>query len=130
MAGTLQYGYIKFSLDTVSGVPVYRQVIKQVENAVLSGRMKAGDKLPTIRALSVELKVNPNTIAKAYTELEIRGIVSTQIGSGTYISDKSPANSEDEHNKKILETVERFLQEMGELGLDRKAVIKLLEKMV
>jgi GntR family transcriptional regulator len=128
MAGTLQYGHIKFSLDTVSGVPVYRQLIKQVENAVLSGRMKAGDKLPTIRALSVELKINPNTIAKAYTELEIRGIVSTQIGSGTYISEKGPANSEDEHNKKILETVTRFLQEMGELGLDRKAVIKLLEK--
>ena len=128
MADTLRHGHIKFSLDAGSGVPVYRQVIKQIENAVLSGRMKGGDKLPTIRALSVELKINPNTIAKAYNELEIRGIVSTQIGSGTYISEECPANSEDEHNKKILEAVTRFLQEMNELGLDRKAVIELLEK--
>ena len=128
MSSTLQYEYIKFSLDARSGVPVYRQIIKQIENAVLSGRMKAGDKLPTIRALSVELKINPNTIAKAYNELEIRGIVSTQIGSGTYISDKGPAPSQYEHNKKILETAARFLQEMEELGLDRKAVIKLLGK--
>lgn len=128
MASTLPCGNIKFSLDTVSGVPVYRQIIKQIENAVLSGRMKAGDKLPTIRALSVQLKINPNTIAKAYNELEIRGVVLTQVGSGTYISDKCPTPDEYEHNKKILETAARFLREMNELGLNRDAVIKLLEK--
>jgi GntR family transcriptional regulator len=128
MDSTPIYGRIKFSLDAGSGVPVYRQIVKQIENAVMSGRMRAGDKLPTIRALSVELKINPNTTAKAYNELEIRGIVSTQIGNGTYISDKRPAPAEDEHNKKILETVTRFLREMNELGLDRGAVIELLEQ--
>ncbi|MDR2803580.1 MAG: GntR family transcriptional regulator [Treponema sp.] len=111
-----------------SGVPVYRQIIKQIENAVLSGRMKTGDRLPTIRALAVELKINPNTIAKAYNELEIRGILLTQVGSGTYISDRISAPAEDEHNKKLFETAERFLREMSELGLDRNAVIKLLKK--
>jgi GntR family transcriptional regulator len=119
---------IKFSLDAGSGVPVYRQIITQIENAVLSGRLKTGDKLPTIRALAVELKINPNTIAKAYNELEIRGILSTQAGSGTYISEKHPVPDEDEHSKKVLQTLNRFMREMNELGLDSKAVVKLLKK--
>jgi GntR family transcriptional regulator len=128
MGSTLPGGQIRFSLDSGSGVPVYRQIIEQIENAVLSGRMKPGDRLPTIRAVAVELKINPNTIAKAYNELEIRGILLTQIGSGTYISGKRPAPDEDEHGKKVLQTLERFLREMNELGLDRNAVIKLLKK--
>jgi GntR family transcriptional regulator len=119
---------MKFSLDAGSGIPVYRQIIKQIENAVLSGRMKPGDRLPTIRALAVDLKINPNTIAKAYNELEIRGILLTQVGSGTYISDKCPVSDDDEHSKKVLENLNRFLREMKELGLDRNAVIKLLKK--
>jgi GntR family transcriptional regulator len=128
MGSTLPGGQIKFSLDSGSGVPVYRQIIKQIENAVLSGRMKPGDRLPTIRSLAVDLKINPNTIAKAYNELEIRGVLLTQIGSGTYISEKRPLPDEDEHGKKVLLTLERFLREMNELGLDRNAVIKLIKK--
>ena len=74
---------INFSLDMSDGAPIYRQIIRQIEYAILSGRLKSGDKLPTIRSLAVELKANPNTIAKAYGELEIRGILVTQVGSGT-----------------------------------------------
>jgi GntR family transcriptional regulator len=128
MGSTLPGGQIRFSLDTGSGVPVYRQIIKQIENAVLSGRMKPGDRLPTIRALAVDLKINPNTIAKAYNELEIRGVLLTHIGSGTYISEQRPIPDEDEHGKKVLQALERFLREMNELGLDRSAVIKLIKK--
>ncbi len=79
-----------FSLDPENGVPIYRQIIQQIEYAVLSERIRPGDKLPTIRSLAVKLKANPNTIAKAYGELEIRGVLETQVGSGTYISDKKP----------------------------------------
>ncbi|MDR2659995.1 MAG: GntR family transcriptional regulator [Spirochaetaceae bacterium] len=128
MGSTLMRGQIEFSLDAGSGVPVYRQIIKHIENAVLSGRVKAGDQLPTIRALATELKLNPNTIAKAYNELEIRGVVLTQAGSGTFISGKCPEFNEGEHSKKVFETVERFLREMNELGFDRCAVVDLLEK--
>ena len=117
---------ISFSLDNSSGVPVYRQIINQIENAVVSGRMAVGDRLPTIRSLSVSLKINPNTIAKAYNELEIRGIVQTQVGSGTYIADKKP-EAPDVRAKKLREAVERFLQESGELGAGKDEVIKLLE---
>ncbi|MDR0551564.1 MAG: GntR family transcriptional regulator [Spirochaetaceae bacterium] len=117
---------MKFTLDTGSGVPVYRQLIQQIENAAASGRMKAGDKLPTIRALSVELKVNPNTISKAYNELEIRGILTTQVGSGTFISAQRPEVHDDWKEKKIQEAVFRFLREMDELGVDTDAAVLAL----
>ena len=117
---------MRFLLDTSSGVPVYRQLIQQVENAVVSGRMKTGDRLPTIRALSVELKVNPNTIAKAYNEMEIRGMLKTQVGSGTFISERPPNIENDWKEKKINEALTRFLREMSELGLDRDTIVRLI----
>jgi GntR family transcriptional regulator len=115
---------ISFTLDPANGVPIYRQIIQQIEYAILSGRMRPGDQLPTIRALAVELKTNPNTIAKAYGELEIRGILTTQVGSGTYVSDKAPllgeaASAGEGLNRKIREVLDRFIRDMGDLGVDR-----------
>jgi GntR family transcriptional regulator len=118
---------IHFSLDTENGVPIYRQIIQQIENAVLSGRMKSGDKLPTIRSLAVELKTNPNTIAKAYGELEIRRILETQVGSGTYISDKKPEIADDSLERKIQEVLMRFMQEMRGLSIDKRKLMKLIQ---
>jgi len=117
---------MRFSLDTTDGVPIYRQIIRQIENAVLSGRLKTGARLPTIRSLAVELKINPNTIAKAYGELEIRGILTTQVGSGTYISDKKPDPEDDGPERKIRELVGRFVDEMRELGVGTKELIELI----
>jgi GntR family transcriptional regulator len=117
---------LSFSLDMVNGVPIYRQIIQQIEYAILSGRMRAGDRLPTIRALAVELKTNPNTIARAYNELEIKGILATQVGSGTYISDKKPVQEGDRLNRKIREVLGRFIQEMQGLGVDRRELIRMI----
>ena len=117
---------ISFSLDQSNGVPIYRQIIQQIEYAILSGRMSSGDQLPTIRALAVELKTNPNTIARAYNELEIRGILATQVGSGTYISDKKPVAEDDSLERKIQEVLGRFLQEMRDLGVGRRELVKLI----
>jgi GntR family transcriptional regulator len=128
MNSTIVEQGINFSLDSASGVPVYRQIIQQIEYAILSGRMRPGDRLPTIRSLAVELKANPNTIAKAYGELEIRGILTTQVGSGTYISDKKPVVEEDSLTRKIREVLARFVQEMRDLGVERRELVKLLEQ--
>lgn len=117
---------INFSLDSANAAPIYRQIIQQIEYAILSGRMKPGDQLPTIRTLAVELKTNPNTIAKAYGELEIRGILATQVGSGTYISDKKPVLEDDSLNRKIREVLGRFIQEMRDLGVDKRELIVLI----
>jgi GntR family transcriptional regulator len=118
---------ISFSLDQASGVPVYRQIIQQIEYAILSGRMRPGDRLPTIRTLAVDLKTNPNTIAKAYGELEIRGILATQVGCGTFISDKRPAAEDDGLNRKIREVLAKFVQEMNNLGIEKKELVKLVK---
>ena len=117
---------ISFSLDPVNGIPIYRQIIQQIEYAILSGRIQAGDRLPTIRALAVELKTNPNTIARAYQELEIRGILATQVGSGTYISDKKPVIEDDSLNRKILEVLNRFMQDMKDLGVDKRELLNII----
>ena len=116
---------INFSLDQNDGAPIYRQIIRQIEYAVLSGRLKSGDKLPTIRSLAVELRTNPNTIAKAYGELEIRGVLETQVGSGTYISDKKPV-LEEEPDQKIREIVGRFIKDMHDLGVERGELSRVL----
>jgi GntR family transcriptional regulator len=118
---------VSFSLDPANAAPIYRQIIQQIEYAILSERMRPGDRLPTIRSLAVELKTNPNTIAKAYGELEIRGVLETQVGSGTYIADKKPVVEDDSLNRKIREVVGRFVQEMRDLGVERRELIKLIE---
>jgi len=121
---------INFSLDPLNGTPIYRQIIQQIEYAILSGRMKNGDKLPTIRSLAVDLKTNPNTIARAYSELEIRGVLETQVGSGTYISDKKPVMEDDSLNRKIREVIRRFVQELRDLGVENKEMIKLIDSYI
>jgi GntR family transcriptional regulator len=118
---------INFTLDTINGAPIYRQIIQQIEYAILSGRIQPGDRLPTIRSLAVDLKTNPNTIAKAYSELEIRGILATQVGSGTYVSDKKPVIEDDILNRKIREVLGRFIQEMRDLGVEIREIPRLVE---
>jgi GntR family transcriptional regulator len=128
MSSTKTENTIPFSLDPSNGAPIYRQLITQIENGILSGRMKPGDKLPTIRALAVALKVNPNTIAKVYGELEIRGILNTQVGSGTYISNKklAPEDVVDPRKQKVLEVTERFMRELHELGVDKEELLDMI----
>jgi GntR family transcriptional regulator len=90
--------------------------------------MRHGDRLPTIRSLALKLKTNYNTIAKAYRELEIRGILVIQVGSGTYISDKRPVPQDLSLNRKIQEILGWFVQEMENLGIERRVLMKLIEE--
>jgi len=106
------------TLDESSGIPFYRQIIKEIERAIVSGRLSAGDRLPTIRSLAIELKMNPNTIAKAYAELELRGLVKTQVGSGTYVA-SSPGADVEERLALIDAAVERCVRELEALGVGR-----------
>ena len=76
----------RFSLDIQSGVPVYRQIIDQVQAGIATGALASGHQLPTVRQMAVDLAINPNTVLRAYRELEIRGVLETQQGTGTFIS--------------------------------------------
>ncbi len=105
-----------FQLDPGSGVPFYRQIIDQVVLAVADGRLKPGEQLPTVRQLAVELSVNLNTVARAYREMEIRGIVESQQGTGTFVSQRKPERRTAERRKALEQLVERFLALAGTRG--------------
>jgi GntR family transcriptional regulator len=118
---------IDFVLDTKSGVPFYRQIIQMVEYNMYVGKLKPGDKLPTIRSLAISLKINPNTIAKAYNELEIRGLVQTQAGSGTFISNKQIDITAVEMEKKIYELCAEFINKIKSHGISKDEIIETLK---
>jgi GntR family transcriptional regulator len=122
---------ITFSLDTESGIPFYRQIVRTVEHHTRSGTLKPGDKLPTIRALSVALKVNPNTIAKAYMELEIRGLVHTQVGSGTYVSAKKAdsASERERSRKKAEELAGETIRKAKAYSLSKSELLQTLKSL-
>jgi GntR family transcriptional regulator len=92
---------IKFILDPKTGAPFYRQIIDQIKFGIASGKLTVGEQLPTVRSLAVELKVNLNTVAKAYKELEIKNILETHQGTGTFINKSDFALSEKEKQSKI-----------------------------
>jgi len=81
---------LEISIDPKSGVPLYRQIIESVKFAISRGDLAPGDKLPTVRQLAVELEVNPNTVIRAYREMEIEGVLDPQQGSGTFVTDRRP----------------------------------------
>jgi GntR family transcriptional regulator len=105
-----------FVLDQTSGVPYYRQIIKQVEMAISDGRLRKGSQLPTVRSLAVDLRINPNTVSRAYNELEIRGVVNTQQGTGTFISGKRIDLTNEERDDILDGLVRSFLAHASSYG--------------
>jgi len=119
---------IQFSLDAKSGVPFYKQIILQVEFAIADGRFTSGDQLPTVRSLAVDLKLNPNTVARAYNEMEIRGIVNTQQGTGTFISDKEIHLTEVEREGMLESLVRPFVSRATSYGFQADEVLSAVRE--
>jgi GntR family transcriptional regulator len=115
---------IEFRLDTVSGVPVYRQIIDQVTGGVASGALAAGDQLPTVRQVSVDLAINPNTVMRAYRELEIRGILETQQGTGTFISRQSPKRDGAERQRQLSRLAAECIARAGAAGFTTEELLE------
>ncbi len=120
---------IQFSLDPKSGVPYYKQIILQVEMAIANGRLTMGNQLPTVRSLAVTLKINPNTVARAYTQMEIRGIVNTQQGTGTFISEKKVEISEVERERILSEITRPFISRANSYGFSITEIIAYLKEL-
>lgn len=99
---------IKFVLNPKTGIPFYRQIIDQIRYGIASGNLSTGEQLPTVRALAVELKVNLNTVAKAYKELEIQDVLETQQGTGTFISATENKVFESERKHKLQSIIQEF----------------------
>lgn len=119
-----------FTLSNSSGVPYYRQIVNQVIFGVANGMLKPGERLPTVRQLAVDLQVNLNTIAKAYSELEIRGVVNTQQGTGTFVSECNAEFHPEEKQKEIERFCSRFLDEVAAMGVNSKDVISTLNRII
>jgi len=119
---------INFTLDYASGVPVYRQIIDQIKFGIASGQLKMGEQLPTVRALAVELKVNLNTVSKAYKELEIKNILETQQGTGTFINKTDHIVLEKEREEKLKEICVQFSAAAYRYGFNLEEVIYQLKK--
>ena len=118
---------IKFVLDYSSGVPIYRQIIDQIRYGIASGQLRLGEQLPTVRALAVELKVNLNTVSKAYKKLEIKEILSTQQGSGTYINKSEVMLSEKERTDRLREICTQFTSKAFSYGFTLEEIIQALQ---
>jgi len=116
----------QFRLDLRSGMPVYRQLIDQVRAGIASGTLEQGDQLPTVRQLAVDLAINPNTVLRAYRELELSGLLETQQGMGTFITQKRVKRDEAERDRQLSQIVGEFLSRAGAAGF---TLAELLEEL-
>jgi GntR family transcriptional regulator len=119
---------IKILLDLKSGVPFYRQIIDQVRSSIATGLLEPGDRLPTVRQLAVDLSVNPNTVSRAYTELELTGLVETQLGSGTFVGQRK-VEQDDVERRRILDQIcQELLSRASSHGFTLDDILNNLEQ--
>lgn len=116
-------------LDLRSGVPVYRQIIDQVRGGMASGTLAAGDQLPTVRQLAVDLEINPNTVMRAYRELELGGMLETHQGTGTFISDKKVSRNSAERERQLDQLAGEIAARAGAAGFSVEEVLERLREL-
>src|SRR3981189_289298 len=116
----------EFKLDLHSGVPVYRQLIDQVRSGTASGSLTAGNQLPTVRQLAVDLAINPNTVVRAYRELELGGLLETHQGTGTFISARRLRGGEAERQRQLAQIVGECMARAGAAGFTVEDLIHQL----
>lgn len=116
----------EFRLDPQSGVPVYRQLIDQVMGGMAAGTLAGGHQLPTVRQVAVDLSINPNTVVRAYRELEIRGVLQTQQGTGTFIRHQKVKRDDLERERQLNQLLGEFVARAGAAGF---TIDDLLERL-
>jgi GntR family transcriptional regulator len=126
MKAAAQFDSFRFRLDQHSGVPAFRQIIDQVQAGIAAGALQYGDQLPTVRQTAVDLEINPNTVLRAYREMEIRGIVDTQQGTGTFIASQSSDQPKAERNRALVQLVNEFAARAGAGGFTLQEVMDAL----
>ena len=119
---------MQFHLSPSDGLPIYRQIVNQVQYLVAAGRLAPGEELPPIRTLAEQLIVNPNTIARAYLELERAGIVTKRHGSGTYVSDGGSPLKRAERMKLLTQRADALLAEARHLDVTVEDILQLLRQ--
>jgi len=116
------------SVDLKRVVPHYRQIIDQVKSGIATGALGPGDRLPTVRQLSVDLSVNPNTVSRAYNELDLTGLVETHMGSGTFIGHKRVERDEVEQRRILDQICQEFLSRASAHGFTLEDILDNLKQ--
>jgi len=117
-----------FSLSPSHPMPLYAQLARAIRFAIATGRLRVGEQLPTVRQLAVELRVNANTVAKVYAELERSGLLETRRGVGTFVSARHLSTSHPEdHKTHLTELIDRFLEEAGAMGFSLDDLLDQLQ---
>jgi GntR family transcriptional regulator len=116
------------TINVTDGVPIYRQIVNQVKYLVASGLLRPGEELPAIRTLALQLKVTPNTIVKAYDELEAAGIVHKRQGSGTYVSEGRSRLSKQERQRIIEQRIDALLAEGHQLNFTPDDILRMIRE--
>lgn len=119
---------MRISIDARSGVPFYRQIIEQVKFAIARGDLRPGDRLPTVRQLAVDLSINPNTVIRAYRQLEIEGVLDTQQGSGTFVGQRPPDIDRLERQRMLDQIVTEMLARASSYGFTLDEVLEGLRQ--
>ncbi len=117
----------QWHIEYDSGIPVYRQIINQACAAVANGTFNVGDQLPTVRALSERLNVNPNTVAKAYRELELKGLIISERGSGSFVQAQPPGSQARGKKAKLQNLYQNLLAEAARNGLSETELLEFLK---
>jgi len=118
-----------FQVDTQHPTPLYHQLERSIRFAIATGRLNIGDQLPTVRQLAVDLRINANTVAKVYTELERSGVVETRRGVGTFVTARpNEAASPRDRERRLRELADHFVSETHKHGFSLEVVIEHLEK--
>lgn len=117
------------ALDLYSGVPAYRQIIDQVMGGIATGALAGGDQLPTVRQLAVDLSINPNTVIRAYRELEIRGVLETMQGTGTFVSHQKVERNDAERQRRLSQIVGEVVARAGSAGFTLEELVERLQDM-
>jgi GntR family transcriptional regulator len=119
-----------FEVDTASSLPIYRQLVHQAREAIARGDLQPEDRLPSVRQLSQELVINPNTVARAYMELEREGVLISRSGRGIYVARPATELTKGARDRRLEKIVDRLLTEAVHLGFAPQEVVKLVAKHV
>ena len=120
--------FVQIHISTSDGVPIYVQIVNQVKYLVAAGRLKPGEELPPIRVLAEKLLVNPNTVARAYRELEVEGVVTKRRTAGTYVSDAGSPLTRRERLRILTERADALLAEARQMNVGLDEVVELLRQ--
>src|SRR4051812_10021155 len=119
---------MQLHISAHDGVPIYLQIVNQVKYLVASGRLEPGEELPPIRTLAEQLLINPNTVARAYRELELAGVVTKRRTAGAFISQSAPPPARRERLKIITQRVDALLAEARQMNIDTEELIELIQE--